>query len=290
MPPEVAPPHHRRASCSRPSGRSSRATSRSASVAPTAVLRHDTSRACRSRRASTSRAACTSRSRSTTPSRRRRRTRARRSTARSRSCARASRASASPSRSSRRQGNDRIVVELPGIDDRERAHQDRAGSGLPRVPDHRQDAGAREGASAARRDREAARWLGRRRRCRRDGRRARATAAERPAHDGRRHVAKSATRRRRRDSAKKDTATCRLADARAGGAFSKLILGRADARRVLRRDEQAPSARSVPRVDSAVMAALPPGKVLRFGTDSTVARQQGLSRALPVDAQADHHR
>ena len=50
-------------------------------------------------------------------------------------------------------GNDRIIVDIPGVDDRERASKIVQDSGLPRVPDHRQDAGAREGAPASRCDR-----------------------------------------------------------------------------------------------------------------------------------------
>ena len=41
-------------------------------------------------------------------------------------------------------GDDRIIVELPGIDDPERAQDVVAEVGVPRVPDRRQDAGAGE--------------------------------------------------------------------------------------------------------------------------------------------------
>ena len=51
-------------------------------------------------------------------------------------------------------GNDRIIVEHPGHRDPERATAGRAQkSGVPRVPDHRQDAGARTRAAAPRCDR-----------------------------------------------------------------------------------------------------------------------------------------
>ena len=54
-------------------------------------------------------------------------------------------------------GNDRIVVDIPGIDDRERAIKIAQDQAFLAVPDHRQDEGAREGAAASRRDRQGAR-------------------------------------------------------------------------------------------------------------------------------------
>ena len=161
-------------------------------------------------------------------------------------------------------GNDRIIVEIPGIDDRERAIkivQDQAflefqitdktnafEKLLPRL-----DALAREkkfgGASSA-------------------------TVAAAPSKDAplgglltaeRDSAAKGAADSVRSDSAKADTTT-QLAT---GGPISKLMMGGQMPGQFLFERTQFEGLRQFLQ-DSAVQAVLPPGKVIRFGNDSTV--------------------
>jgi len=161
-------------------------------------------------------------------------------------------------------GNDRIIVEIPGIDDRERAIKivqdqaflefqitDKTGAFEKLLP--RLDAIAREkrfgGASAA-------------------------TVASAPSRDAplgglltaeRDSSARGATDSVRSDSAKADTAT-QLAT---GGPISKLIMGGQMPGQFLVERTHYDALRSFLQ-DSAVQAVLPPGKVIRFGNDSTV--------------------
>src|SRR5687768_678512 len=161
-------------------------------------------------------------------------------------------------------GNDRIIVEIPGIDDRERAIKivqdqaflefqitDKTGAFEKLLP--RLDAIAREkrfgGASAA-------------------------TVASAPSRDAplgglltaeRDSSARGATDSDRSDSAKADTAT-QLAT---GGPISKVIMGGQMPGQFLVERTHYDALRSFLQ-DSAVQAVLPPGKVIRFGNDSTV--------------------
>ncbi|HEX7977840.1 MAG TPA: protein translocase subunit SecD [Gemmatimonadaceae bacterium] len=163
-------------------------------------------------------------------------------------------------------GNDRILVDIPGIDDRERAIKiaqdqaflefqitDKTGAFEKALP--RLDAIAREKgfggavASAATTPPSASAPLGGLLTTGTD------TAAKGAAAKG--------------DSAKKDTAKADSATLGAGGPISKLILG-----------GQMPGQFAFERSNydalklffesPAVIAALPPGKVVRFGNDSTV--------------------
>jgi preprotein translocase subunit SecD len=168
-------------------------------------------------------------------------------------------------------GNDRILVDIPGIDDRERAIKiaqdqaflefqitDKTGAFEKALP--RLDAIAREkgfgGAVAS------------------AGTSAGATTPSATAPlgglltTGKDTTAKGATSAKS-DSAKKDSAKADTATLGAGGPISKLILG-----------GQMPGQFAFERSNydalklffesPAVIAALPPGKVVRFGNDSTV--------------------
>jgi preprotein translocase subunit SecD len=161
-------------------------------------------------------------------------------------------------------GNDRIIVEIPGIDDRERAIKivqdqaflefqitDKTGAFEKLLP--RLDALAREkrfgGASAA-------------------------TVASAPSKDAplgglltaeRDTSAKGAADSVRSDSAKADSA----AQLATGGPISRLIMGGQMPGQFLVERTQFEALRSFLQ-DSAVQAVLPPGKVIRFGNDSTV--------------------
>jgi preprotein translocase subunit SecD len=161
-------------------------------------------------------------------------------------------------------GNDRIIVEIPGIDDRERAIkivQDQAflefqitdktnafEKLLPRL-----DAIAREkkfgGASSA-------------------------TVASAPSRDAplgglltaeNDSAAKGAADSVRSDSARADTTT-QLAT---GGPISKLIMGGQMPGQFLFERTHYEALRAFMQ-DSAVQAVMPPGKVIRFGNDSTI--------------------
>jgi preprotein translocase subunit SecD len=188
-------------------------------------------------------------------------------------------------------GEDRIIVELPGVDDRERAADvvkksaflqfqitDKT-QALERVApahrQHRQEQGAggqRGGAPRAAPRDSAPAAPAQARRLRRSGRRW-ATA---------RRASRAPTRRAR------DTGALGAAGA-TGGPFSRTC-SRADPQASTSCRRRLPRDAAVPR-GPAVQAAMPPGKVIRWGADSVVAANNATYRTLYVlDARPDHHR
>ena len=178
-------------------------------------------------------------------------------------------------------GNDRILVDIPGIDDRERAihiAQDQAflqfqitdktqglEKALPRLDAIAKERGFGEVASAT----------GTKTAAPTAGLGGLLTGADSTADSSK---AKGAVAKR--DSAKKDSASI---PGLTGGAISKMILAGQMPGQFLY-DRASHDALRKFFADSAVQAALPPGKVVRFGSDSTVIQNKVYRFLYLLDA------
>lgn len=178
-------------------------------------------------------------------------------------------------------GNDRILVDIPGIDDRERAikiAQDQAflqfqitdktkglEKALPRLDAIARERGFGEVASAA----------GAKSAAPTAGLGGLLTGADSTADSSR---AKSAAARK--DSAKADSATI---PGLTGGAISKMILAGQMPGQFLYELTNHDALKKF-FADSAVQAALPPGKVVRFGSDSTAIQNKVYRFLYLLDA------
>ena len=181
-----------------------------------------------------------------------------------------------------KQGTDRIVVQIPGIQDPERARKLVEETAFLAVQDHRQDAGARASAAEARRGDQAARSRRKERHDRRKGSVRGEQGSSGFAYDDG-HVEESGHVEEGVAAAKDSANAADSLKLQPGGAFSSLL-----------EQGQMPGefyvdVSKIPALenylaDSAVRAAMPPGKDFNPGTDSSLLQGKWYRTYYLVDS------